>query len=442
MRKLFHRLLGFLIIVALLYGGLRLYILFHSSRQAELRDAYRAKDASKLWRALGGNRNASSRAQWKPVPPGSEWVSATRIPLSQGLTVVTAISEYVGDFESIKHVDSIDGKGVRLTYSAEIPPPPGDDSAGHLASLEITSKRLILREDLLAAHEYMQDFSASWPDALPGTTAISVSAVVLTDLKSRGATPFAFHPMTVLTGAAAGLRSVIDLFKSARQGLLNPAADLRPKSRCTLRRAEPTDVAFPVLVNDERLMLPALHAVCRVGLADAHFYFLDDPENALALAWQLGDHGDALQVVKISFSEAAPAKQAHVPASVVLPSQRIEHQLSTERRADIYGIYFDFASDEIRPESDPVLQAIAQVLRRNPSWRLNVEGHTDNIGGDAYNQALSERRAAAVKRALLQRYQISPDRLTTVGYGATRPKDSNDTLEGRARNRRVELVRT
>lgn len=89
-----------------------------------------------------------------------------------------------------------------------------------------------------------------------------------------------------------------------------------------------------------------------------------------------------------------------------------------------------------------MLQAIAQVLRRNPSWRLNVEGHTDNIGGDAYNQALSERRAAAVKRALLQRYQISPDRLTTVGYGATRPKDSNDTLEGRARNRRVELVRT
>jgi len=80
-------------------------------------------------------------------------------------------------------------------------------------------------------------------------------------------------------------------------------------------------------------------------------------------------------------------------------------------------------------------------MTTNPPWRLSVEGHTDNIGGDAYNQALSERRAAAVKQALVERYLISADRLTTVGYGSTRPKEPNDTLEGRARNRRVELVR-
>ncbi len=89
----------------------------------------------------------------------------------------------------------------------------------------------------------------------------------------------------------------------------------------------------------------------------------------------------------------------------------------------------------------PVLKEIADAMITNPSWKLSVEGHTDNIGGDAYNLDLSNRRAAAVKQALGERYHIAPDRLTTVGYGASRPKESNDTLEGRARNRRVELVR-
>ncbi|HEX4179012.1 MAG TPA: OmpA family protein, partial [Rhizomicrobium sp.] len=70
-----------------------------------------------------------------------------------------------------------------------------------------------------------------------------------------------------------------------------------------------------------------------------------------------------------------------------------------------------------------------------------VEGHTDNIGGDTYNLDLSKRRAAAVKNALVTRYHITADRLSTNGYGSSRPVETNDTLEGRARNRRVELTR-
>ena len=80
-------------------------------------------------------------------------------------------------------------------------------------------------------------------------------------------------------------------------------------------------------------------------------------------------------------------------------------------------------------------------MREHPDWRLGVEGHNDNIGGDTYNLDLSNRRAATVKQALVTRYHIDPDRLSPAGFGATRPVDSNDTLEGRARNRRVELVR-
>jgi outer membrane protein OmpA-like peptidoglycan-associated protein len=122
-------------------------------------------------------------------------------------------------------------------------------------------------------------------------------------------------------------------------------------------------------------------------------------------------------------------------------AKQIEQQLAEKKPVQIYGIYFDFASAIIRPESELVLSEIADILERNPDWTLNVDGHTDNIGGVAFNQQLSEQRAAAVKDALVTRYHIAPNRLLTRGYGLTRPVESNDTLAGRARNRRVELMR-
>jgi outer membrane protein OmpA-like peptidoglycan-associated protein len=122
-------------------------------------------------------------------------------------------------------------------------------------------------------------------------------------------------------------------------------------------------------------------------------------------------------------------------------AKQIEQQLAEKKPVQIYGIYFDFASAIIRPESELVLSEIADILERNPDWTLNVDGHTDNIGGVAFNQQLSEQRAAAVKDALVTRYHIAPNRLLTRGYGLTHPVESNDTLAGRARNRRVELMR-
>jgi len=121
--------------------------------------------------------------------------------------------------------------------------------------------------------------------------------------------------------------------------------------------------------------------------------------------------------------------------------QEIEKSLKEKGRVDVYGIYFDFDRDVLRPESEPVLRQIADAMNANPTWKLYVNGHTDSVGGDAHNLDLSNRRAAAVKQALVAQYRIDPSRLTPKGYGATQPKESNDTLEGRARNRRVELVR-
>lgn len=87
-----------------------------------------------------------------------------------------------------------------------------------------------------------------------------------------------------------------------------------------------------------------------------------------------------------------------------------------------------------------VLHTIADVMKKNPEWSLTVEGHTDNIGGAAANQDLSARRAAAVRAALIP-LGVAETRLVTSGFGSSVPRDTNATLAGRARNRRVELTR-
>ena len=120
---------------------------------------------------------------------------------------------------------------------------------------------------------------------------------------------------------------------------------------------------------------------------------------------------------------------------------QIEQQLTSEKRIDVYGIYFDINSDRLRSESDPVLQEIAAALGNNPSWQLAIDGHTDSTGGPEANMQLSSKRADAVRTALVTQHGIDGSRLSTRGYGATVPKDTNDTADGRARNRRVELVR-
>ena len=98
--------------------------------------------------------------------------------------------------------------------------------------------------------------------------------------------------------------------------------------------------------------------------------------------------------------------------------------------------------DSVLLKPGPLDKEQWSVMRRHPDWKLSVDGHTDSIGTDQANLDLSRRRAASVKTALTSRYHVDAVRLTTAGYGESRPKDTNDTLEGRARNRRVELVRS
>ncbi len=106
----------------------------------------------------------------------------------------------------------------------------------------------------------------------------------------------------------------------------------------------------------------------------------------------------------------------------------------------LYGILFDTGKDTIKPESEPVLAEIVALLKGNPSLKLSIEGHTDNVGKPESNQALSQRRAESVKKYLVGK-GIDGPRLETKGWGDTKPVADNRTEEGRAKNRRVELVK-
>lgn len=119
---------------------------------------------------------------------------------------------------------------------------------------------------------------------------------------------------------------------------------------------------------------------------------------------------------------------------------QLETQLATEGRVRLDGVNFDFNSDVLQAASKPLLDQIAAMLKGKPDWKVTLEGHTDNIGGPAFNKSLSDRRAKAVM-AYLVGAGVPAGQLTAAGFSFDKPVASNDTVGGRAQNRRVELVR-
>jgi OmpA-OmpF porin, OOP family len=113
--------------------------------------------------------------------------------------------------------------------------------------------------------------------------------------------------------------------------------------------------------------------------------------------------------------------------------------LKTSCHIALYGVLFDFNKSILQLASEPVLQKVADLLSKDPALKVEVQGHTDNVGGDAYNQTLSEARARAVMDWLIK-HGIPPGRLTAKGYGKTMPVADNGSDEGRAKNRRVEIA--
>ena len=119
----------------------------------------------------------------------------------------------------------------------------------------------------------------------------------------------------------------------------------------------------------------------------------------------------------------------------------LRNKLLTEGKLITYGIYFDSGKDIVKPESYGTLKEIAAVLQENPDIRVKIIGHTDSDGNDATNLDLSKRRAAAVKNSLNKDFALDAARIETDGKGETEPVYSNSTAEGKAGNRRVEIIK-
>lgn len=113
--------------------------------------------------------------------------------------------------------------------------------------------------------------------------------------------------------------------------------------------------------------------------------------------------------------------------------------LTTQCHVAIYGVLFDFNKATLQPASDGPLGQVAALMTANPSLQIEVQGHTDNVGGDDYNQKLSEARAGSVMTWLTQ-HGVAAGRMTAKGYGKTRPVADNNSDEGRMKNRRVEIA--
>jgi OOP family OmpA-OmpF porin len=109
-----------------------------------------------------------------------------------------------------------------------------------------------------------------------------------------------------------------------------------------------------------------------------------------------------------------------------------------ERTIILDNVLFDFDKTAVKPDGAKILDRLVSFLKENRDKRVELEGHTDSIGGDKYNQGLSERRAGSVQ-TYLTKNGVDASRITTRGFGETKPIADNKTKDGRAKNRRVEI---
>jgi outer membrane protein OmpA-like peptidoglycan-associated protein len=133
-------------------------------------------------------------------------------------------------------------------------------------------------------------------------------------------------------------------------------------------------------------------------------------------------------------------EQAAMQQEVVADAKAFREGLASAGHVEVPGILFDTNKADLKPESDKALVEVAKLLKAAPTLRVWIVGHTDATGDESANAALSKSRAASVVKALVEKHQIKAGRLGSFGAGPYAPVASNKTGEGRAKNRRVELV--
>ena len=344
------------------------------------------------------------------VPGPALAQSASQVPLVTGLTIVSALHFPEGDRENIVRVTAATDSGVRYQWYYKQQGGITDARFPDRAML----KRFVRASDLAGAPRLDAVFPSDAPEESPGFTAFSISRAAYRTLLAEKQMRYT---VTTVEGVG-GLGKVIGTAFASRMTM-----------RGTLSLASPQPDLIPVLLNGARVNLPAMRLKGAFALQDDKDVFdmwvLADSTHPLIL--RVIDGTDVLQTIRIDL----PTKN----------DVEVEAELLKVCRAEIPGIYFAFNSAVLDPASEPALSDMSRLLAKHADWTFAIEGHTDNVGGDASNQTLSTQRAEAVRAALVSQYHVAPARLRSEGFGARRPREPNTTIEGRARNRRVELVR-
>ena len=332
------------------------------------------------------------------------------IPIVPDLTFVLAVANGTasdqgpggvlqGDYEMTVMITNVAAGGITHQATFE-----GADGAG--VQRRGTVRRVVSAADLAKAPAQIFGFHLQDPPGVNGATALGPSLGVTRDLVQKGTAAYAFSLW-------AGREIVSG----------------------TLRRSDKSPVKFPVLLNGKRVELNGILATGQMALGNAKRPFetviLDHPQYPVSLRLSYGPRDGGFPF-KPDFLREVVRLDFPVPREPVI-------ELTGECRVELKGLYFDFNQATLQPQSARTLKTITEALK-SARRRVTIEGHTDNIGSDRYNDDLSSRRAAAVKTALVREYGVDASWLATAGYGEHRPIESNDTLSGRARNRRVELV--
>lgn len=214
----------------------------------------------------------------------------------------------------------------------------------------------------------------------------------------------------------------------ALQAALGPGVTLETDFEITGRVPPLYDATAP---GDGTLtiegVMPDQEAIDRIAEAAVAVYGTDRVDNRMTVGENV-DTTFSLFRIPLTFQQLAPIEEWRV---------RIENNVTSGKIRG--GASFQFGSSDLTPELINLLDIAAGILLRNPTIFMTIEGHTDSVGPDEFNQALSEARAASAVDYLVQQ-GVSPERLAGIGYGETRPIGDNNTAAGRELNRRIEFV--
>jgi outer membrane protein OmpA-like peptidoglycan-associated protein len=339
--------------------------------------------------------------------------SSLTIPRVKGLALAQTLHIGGVDRESVVSLADVSPAGVRYSWSLVEVWPSGD-------TIRETHERFVSAADLDTATRWHELYQSKEPLEYPGYTAYTIGSALYDRLHDAGSGSFSLLAFDEKDEAGALLGGLG--FGGARPAVV--------RWRGTLTRVSPQEEPFPLLFNGRRITVPALRLKADLTSRGERWapemWILAQRDQPLIL--KVVDSIRVYQTVRVDLVDLRARDGT------------LETALVKECRLELPGIYFEFNSASLAPASNNAIASLADVLERHGDWIATIEGHTDSIGGSKSNQVLSERRAEAVRTRLVSA-GVAAARLKALGFGATRPRETNTTIEGRARNRRVELVR-